>query len=194
MEENETTETTETTDTTTDTTSTSTETGEGAGTSETSETSETTEAATNEPVIPEGYVKAEEAENERTARTAAEEARTAAETARADAEARATAAEARARATEIKMAAQALNFNDPSDAERFIGADVEDVNAALTEVLKSKPYLAKPETAPPVVTPTSPTNPARTETLTLEAIKGMTQQQVAALPWETVKAVLAQGR
>lgn len=140
-----------------------------------------------EIVVPDGYVRAEEVESERTARTAAETART-------EAEARATAAEARVRATEIRMAAQALNFNDPSDAEKFVGADVEDVSAALAEVLKGKPYLAKQEAAPPVVTPTSPTNPARGATVTLEAIKSMSAKEVAALPWAAVSAALAAGR
>ncbi len=143
------------------------------------------------PVIPEGYVRAEDVETERTARTAAEEARTAAESARVEAETRATAAEQRARATEIRMAAQSLNFNDPADAERFIGADVENVAEALAEVLKTKPYLAKQETPAPVVTPTSPTNPARGTALTLDAVKQMTPAQIAA-NWQAVKAVLGQ--
>jgi ribonuclease E len=135
--------------------------------------------AVETPVIPDGYVKAEEVETERTARTAAE--------------ARAIAAEARARANEIKLAAQALNFNDPSDAERFIGADVEDIPAALAEVLKTKSYLAKQTEAPapPPVTPTSPTNPPRADApLTVETIKGMSREQVA-LNWQAVKAALA---
>lgn len=127
-------------------------------------------------VVPEGYVKSEEVETERTARTAAEE--------------RATAAEQRARTTEIKAAAQALNFNDPSDAERFVGADVEDVSAALAEVLAAKPYLAKQAEVAPVVTPTSPTNPARgAATLTLESMKSMTPAQLAG-QWDAVKTAL----
>lgn len=139
------------------------------------------------PVVPEGYVKAEDVDAERTARTAAEAARVEAET-------RATAAEARARSTEIKAAASALGFNDPADAEAFLASDATDIEAALKEVLEKKPYLAKSaEAAPPVVTPTSPTNPARTETLTLEAVKGMTKEQIAA-NWEAVKGVLAQNR
>lgn len=142
------------------------------------------------PVVPEGYVKAEDVETERTARTAAEEARTAAETARAEAETRAVAAEARVRAADIRAQAQALNFNDPADAERFIGADVEDIGAALADVLKTKPYLAKSEAPePPPVTPTSPTNPARSTQLTVEAIKNMTPAQCAA-NWDAVKLVL----
>jgi len=109
-------------------------------------------------VVPDGYVKAEDVETERTARTAAE-------TARVEAETRATAAEARARATEIKSAAQALGFHDPADAEKFVGAEVsaDKIAETLAEVLKGKSYLAKAaETPAPVVTPTSPTNPART--------------------------------
>lgn len=138
------------------------------------------------PVVPDGYVPATEVESERTARTAAETART-------EAEARAIAAETRARATEIKLAAQGLNFNDPADAERFIGADVEDIGAALTEVLKTKPYLAKQEAVAPVVTPTSPTNPARTEALTAEMLRGMSASQIAVLPWAQVSAALKVG-
>lgn len=134
-------------------------------------------------VVPDGYVKAEDVETERTARTLAETARTEAET-------RATAAEARVRETEIKAAAQALNFHDPADALTLIGADVEDVSAALAEVLKTKSYLAKQAEVAPVVTPTSPTNPARsTATLTLESMKGMTPQQLAG-QWPAVMAAL----
>lgn len=133
--------------------------GEGAGTGGTEQPTA--------PVVPEGYVPTAEVESaraeietERTARTAAEEARTAAETARAEAEAARMAAESRVRSAEIREAARDLNFIDPADAERFIGADVTDFKTALTEVLKTKGYLAKPAEAPPVV-PTSPTNPAR---------------------------------
>lgn len=141
-------------------------------------------------VVPDGYVKAEEVESERTARTAAEQARLDADTARVAAEERATAAEQRARTTEIKAAAQALNFNDPTDAERFIGADVEDVSTALAQVLAEKPYLARQEAAPPVITPTSPTNPARgAATLTLESMKTMTPAQLQA-QWPAVMAAL----
>lgn len=138
------------------------------------------------PVVPEGYVKAEEVETERTARTAAE-------TRAAEQEARATAAEARARSTEIRLAAQALGFNDPADAEKFVGADVEDVSAHLSEVIKTKSYLVKTAQAPvvPPVTPTVPTNPAREGAqLTAETLKGMTAAQVAALPWAEVSAAL----
>jgi hypothetical protein len=142
------------------------------------------------PVIPEGYVPATEVESERTARTAAEEARTAAETARADADTARNSAEARARAAEIREAARDLNFNDPSDAERFIAADATDFKAALEEVLKTKGYLTKQEAPAPVVTPTSPTNPERPATLTVEGLKTMTPAQVAA-NWPAVKAVLA---
>ena len=136
-------------------------------------------------VVPDGYVSAQAVETERTARTAAEQARAAAE-------GRATAAEARARATEIRMAAQSLNFNDPADALAFIGADVEDVAATLAEVLKTKPYLAKVAAPAVVVTPTSPTNPARTgqTALTLDAIKAMSKEQIAA-NWGAVKSALA---
>lgn len=103
------------------------------------------------PVVPDGYVKAEDVESERTARTAAE--------------ARATAAEARARSAEIRATAQALGFNDPSDAERFIAGDAADIEAALKEVIEKKSYLAKPtDPVKPPVTPTSPTNPARAQT------------------------------
>jgi len=137
-------------------------------------------------VVPDGYVKSADVETERTARTAAEQARAAAET-------RATAAEARARSTEIRMAAAALNFNDPADAERFIAGDAEDLSAALAEVLKTKPYLAKVEAPAVVVTPTSPTNPARTAALSLDAIKGMTKEQIAA-NWGAVKEALRAGQ
>ncbi len=148
------------------------------------------QAAPAAVVVPEGYVKAEDVETERAARTVAEQARLDAETARTEAETRATAADARARATEIRMAAQSLGFNDPSDAERFISTDAADVSAALAEVLKSKPYLAKQEATPPVVTPTSPTNPARSAaTLTLESMKTMTPQQLSA-QWPAVMAAL----
>jgi hypothetical protein len=133
------------------------------------------------PVVPEGYVPATEVETERTARTAAEE--------------RATAAEARIRAAEIREAARELNFNDPSDAERFITADATDFKAALSEVLTTKSYLAKPathvaEVVTPPVTPTSPTNPARTETITAESVKSMTRDQIAQ-NWAAVKVALA---
>lgn len=107
------------------------------------------------PQVPEGYVAQAEVETERTARTAAE-------TARQEAETRAQAAEARARQNEIKLHAQALGFNDVSDAERFIDPAATDIESALAAVLESKPYLKKQEAAP--VTPTSPTNAARTNT------------------------------
>ncbi len=139
------------------------------------------------PPIPDGYVSAEIVESERTARTTAETART-------EAEARAVAAESRARATEIRMAAQGLHFNDPADAERFIGSDVENVAEALAEVLKAKPYLAKAAEVPaPLVTPTSPTNPARSAALTLDAIKSMSKEQLAA-NWPAVKEALRVGQ
>jgi hypothetical protein len=161
--ENTTTQTAQTVDSTTQ-----------AATAATGDTATQTPAVIETPktpapvVIPDGYVPATEVESERTARTAAE-------TARAEAETRATAAEARARATEIKAAAQALGFNDPSDAERFIAADATDIEAALKEVLAQKSYLGKPaESAAPVVTPTSPTNPARTAT----ALPVFTQAQI----------------
>ncbi len=185
MEENTTTETTETVETNTETQTTETQTAD-------TQTTETTETPAP-PVVPEGYVSATEVETERTARTAAEEARTQAETARVAEAERASAAEARARAAEIREAARDLNFNDPSDAERFIAADATDFKAALTEVLKTKGYLAKQEAPAPVVTPTSPTNPARQETLTLDAIKGMTKEQIAA-NWKQVTSVLAAQR
>ena len=141
------------------------------------------------PAVPDGYVPATEVETERTARTAAE-------TALAEAQTRATAAEARARATEIRAAAQALGFHDPSDAAALVGADVTDVSAHLSEVIKTKAYLVKAAEAPaapviPPVTPTQPTNPAREGAqLTAETLKGMTPAQVAALPWSEVSAAL----
>lgn len=142
---------------------------------------------TADPVIPEGYVKAEEVETERNGRVAAETARTEAET-------RATAAEARARASEIRLAAQALGFNDPADAVRFIDADVTDIEGALASVIEAKPYLRKAtDTVKPPVTPTNPTNPARPEALTMDAIKGMSAAQLAAR-WSDVKQVLASNR
>jgi len=130
-------------------------------------------------VVPEGYVPATQVETERTARNLAET--------------RATAAEARIRAAEIREAARELNFNDPSDAERFIGADATDFRATLSEVLQTKSYLAKqPASAPaaPPVTPTSPTNPPRGDVLTVEAIKSMSKEQIA-LNWPAVKQALA---
>jgi hypothetical protein len=136
------------------------------------------------PVVPDGYVKAEDVETERTARTAAETARTEAET-------RATQAEARARAAEIKAVAQTLGFNDPSDAEKFVAADVTDIEGALASVIESKPYLKKAsEAVTPPVTPTNPTNPARPEALTLDSIKTMTPAQINAR-WSDVKQALA---
>lgn len=193
--ENDETQTIDTTQTT-DTTSASTTDAGGDTTDGTTDTTQTTQTqdAPAPPVIPEGYVPATEVESERTARTAAEEARLAAETARADADTARTAAEARARAAEIREAARDLNFNDPSDAERFIGEDVTDFREALAEVLKTKGYLAKQEAPAPVVTPTSPTNPARNATLTMDALKTMTPKQIAAMDWKVVSAVLAQGQ
>lgn len=169
--------------------------GEGSGDAGTTDATQTTQTqeppAPVEPVIPEGYVPATEVETERTARTTAEEARTAAETARTEAEARATAAEKRAREAEIKSIARALNFNDADDALTLVPEGAEDIEATLKGVLEKKPYFAKQEAPAPVVTPTSPTNPARTETLTADALKGMTPQQVAKLPWGAVTAALA---
>ncbi|MET0646981.1 MAG: hypothetical protein ABW208_10200 [Pyrinomonadaceae bacterium] len=202
--ENEETQTTAPTQvlTTTETPSGASTTGEGggdAGTTETTETPQTETPQTGEsPVVPEGYVPATEVESERTARTAAEEARTAAETARAEADAarteaesRAAAAEKRAREAEIKSVARALNFNDAEDALTLVPEGAEDIEATLKGVLEKKPYFARQDAPAPVVTPTSPTNPARGETLTVEALRGMTQAQVAALPWAQVKAALA---
>jgi len=161
-----------------------------SSTAGTGDASGTTQEPPAPVVVPDGYVKAEEVETERTARTAAEQARLDAETARTAAEERATSAEKRARSVEIRAAAQALNFNDASDAEMYVGPDVEDVSAALAEVLTSKPYLAKQEAAPVVVTPTSPTNPARgAATLTLDSIKTMTAAQLHA-QWPAVMAAM----
>jgi hypothetical protein len=121
------------------------------------------------PVVPEGYVKAEDVETERTARTAAETARTEAET-------RASAAEARARQAEINAAAQKLGFNDPADAALYVGADVTDIEGALASVIEAKPYLKRAvEVVTPPVTPTSPTNPARTSS----AAPTFTQAQIS---------------
>lgn len=121
---------------------------------------------------PEGFVKAEEIEAERTARTAAE---------------------ARARAVEIRGVARDLGFHDPADAERFIGADEQDIEGALKTVLESKSYLKKVADQPvtPPVTVTNPTNPARKEALTIEAIKQMSTTEIAAR-FDEVKQVLAQ--
>jgi glucose/arabinose dehydrogenase len=116
---------------------------------------QTTEAASNAPVVPDGYVKAEEVETERTARTAAERERD---------EARAEAARIRteARQEKITSVATRLGFNDVADAQAFLASDAEDIEAALKDVLEKKPYLAKAtEVERPPVTPTSPTNPAR---------------------------------
>lgn len=136
--------------------------------------------------VPDGYVKAEEVETERTARTMAE-------TARAEAEAKAVAAEARARAAEVRSVARDLGFNDPADAEKFITADEQDIEGALKTVLESKSYLRRATEAPvlPPVTPTNPANPPRKEALTLDAIKAMTPAQIADR-WKDVQAVLAQ--
>jgi hypothetical protein len=141
------------------------------------------------PAVPDGYVPATEVETERTARTAAE-------TARADAETRATTLAASLRAAQIREAARDLSFNDPADAEKFVGADVEDVGAHLAEVIKTKSYLVKSAEAPviPPVTPTTPTNPARDNApaVTRESLKQMTQEQVSKLPWSVVSAALKQ--
>ncbi len=147
---------------------------------------ETPVVETPAPVVPEGYVKAEDVETERTARTAAETARTEAET-------RATAAEARARATEIRLAAQSLGFNDPSDAEKFISADVTDIEAHLATVLESKSYLGKAAAA--AITPTSPTNPARSAS----AAPTFTQAQISDRAFwnankEQIMSALREGR
>lgn len=122
--------------------------GGDAGTTQTTQTTQTADA----PQVPDGYVKKEEVETERTARSAAE-------TRAAEAETRASAAEQRARETEIKSVARGLNFNDPDDALALVPADATDIEATLKGVLEKKGYLAK--AAEPVVTPTSPTNPAR---------------------------------
>lgn len=163
--------------------------GDGDTSDGTTETTQTQDPPAP-PVVPEGYVPATEVESERAARTAAEEGRTTAETARAEAEARATAAERRAREAEIKSVARSLNFNDADDALTLVPDDATDIEAALKGVLEKKPYFAKQQEAPaPVVTPTSPTNPARTAALTPDAIKSMTPAQVSA-NWAAVKAAL----
>jgi hypothetical protein len=139
-------------------------------------------------VVPDGYVSKTEVEAERTSRTAAETARDAAE-------ARAKTAEQSLRASEIRAAAQGLNFNDPADAEKFVGADVpaDKIAETLADVIKTKGYLVKAaEVVTPPITPTSPTNPARAAALTLDAIKTMTPTQINA-NWAQVKEVLKGG-
>lgn len=106
--------------------------------------------------VPDGYVKAEDVETERTARTAAERER---DELRAERDRIA----GEARQERITSIATRLGFNDPADAQVFIKADEQDIEGALKTLLESKSYLKKPEeAATPVVTPTSPTNPART--------------------------------
>lgn len=113
--------------------------------------------------------------------------------------ARAEAAEARAveqattaRNNALTQAANELGFHDAEDARRLVAADATDIKAALTEILKTKSYLARGET--PVVTPiTAPTNPPRTDTLSLEAMRGMTPAQLAS-NWQAVKEALKLSR
>jgi hypothetical protein len=149
MDPKETTETTQTTQTTETAAPPAGQAGEaGAQTTQTTPGS----AAT---VVPEGYVKAEDVETERTARTAAEQALS-----EAIAERDRIAGEARAE--RITSIATRLGFNDPKDAEKFMSADEQDIEGALKTVLEQKSYLAKPaEAEKPAVTPTSPTNPSR---------------------------------
>ncbi|MCP9496090.1 MAG: hypothetical protein MSG64_16705 [Pyrinomonadaceae bacterium MAG19_C2-C3] len=108
---------------------------------------------------------------------------------------RAEAAEARAseqavneRNAAIDHAAGELGFHDAEDARRLVSADATDFKAALSEVLKTKSYLARPS-ATPVVTAIDAANPPRTEALSLEAMRGMTPAQLAA-NWQAVKEAL----
>jgi len=98
------------------------------------------------PVIPDGYVKAEELN---TLRSQLSEIQTQLATEKAN-----------VRQASIHNIATRLGFNDVSDASLFVGSDVTDIEGALATILESKPYLKKAASTP-AVTPTSPTNPAR---------------------------------
>jgi hypothetical protein len=113
--------------------------------------------------IPDGYVNAEEVEAVRTQlasiQTELEAARTEAATQTAN-----------ARQASIRSVATQLGFNDVADAEKFLSADASDIEGALASVLEAKPYLKKVS-----ITPTSPTNPARTNS----ALPTFTSAQVS---------------
>ncbi|MGB7925578.1 MAG: hypothetical protein WCF57_20235 [Pyrinomonadaceae bacterium] len=148
--------------------------------------------AVEQPVIPEGYISPDEAKALREQLQAAQTER---ETAQAERDAALTTAQtaaADARTATIRSHAAQLGFNDPADAVSMIAADVTDIEGALASLIEAKPYLKRAaEVVQPPVTPTSPTNPARTEAVTAEQLKTMTAAQVAALPWEVVSAALA---
>jgi hypothetical protein len=148
--------------------------------------------ATDQPVvIPEGYISPEEAATLREQLQAAQTEREAAQAERDAARTEAQTAAQSARQATIRSHAAQLGFNDPGDAVSLIAADVEDIEGALASMIEAKPYLRRAaEVVTPPVTPTSPTNPARTETVTAEQLRAMTPQQVAALPWSVVSAAL----
>lgn len=78
--------------------------------------------------------------------------------------------------------ASALEYDD---TDGWIG--VEDALRALTH---ERPWLVS--TAPPVSGGANPTNPPRRRSsLTLDALKGMTDREIAALPPDEVDAVLS---
>ncbi|HZT61000.1 MAG TPA: hypothetical protein VFA21_20515 [Pyrinomonadaceae bacterium] len=82
-----------------------------------------------------------------------------------DARREADAAKREARNDRIAAVAARLKFADPEDARHFVADDADDIEAALKDVLKKKPYLAASDaTAQTRATPTSPTSPARSAT------------------------------
>lgn len=106
------------------------------------------------------------------------------------------AAEKRAQALQIAVqaAAQKLGIVDAEVALALVGAGIEfegdqpvGVEAKLSELVKSKPFL---KAAPA----TSPTNPPRSSgaALTLDAIKNKTPEEINA-NWAQVQAALATG-
>jgi regulator of replication initiation timing len=97
---------------------------------------------------------------------------------------------------DIILNAAKLGFNDPADAWAMIdrGTLGDNIEEALTALAKSKPYLLKttPTTQAASTAPKASTgNPARTA-LTMDAVKNMTADQVAA-NWSQIEPLLKGG-
>jgi hypothetical protein len=95
----------------------------------------------------------------------------------------------------IEREARKLSIVDPEMAALAIQSRVEydkdgkptNVETLLKDLVKNKPFLVGDESGGG----TPPSNPARTGSLTIEAIKAMTAQQIAALPEGEYQKVLA---
>jgi hypothetical protein len=99
----------------------------------------------------------------------------------------------------VEQAARKLKIVDEETALALISGKIEfdkdgkptNIETLLTDLIKSKPFLLATEGAPPTGNPGNP--PAGRGGLTVEGIKSMTREQIAA-NWDAVQAALKTGR